>query len=64
MDSSYKKPPSPPLFPTEVLYSLQTSEGELLKPEIFGSIENGFFKADNDWHATAETISPFVVLTF
>ncbi|POS84618.1 hypothetical protein EPUL_005834 [Erysiphe pulchra] len=41
--------PVPPLFPTEVHYSLATAEGHTIKPEISGRIEKGFFMADNDW---------------
>lgn len=49
MDRSHEPPTCPPLFPTDLLYLLQTSDGQYLKAEIFGSIETGFFKADNDW---------------
>lgn len=49
MDSSLGGAPCPPLFPTEVSYSLQTSDGQIIKPEIFGKIDKGFFMADNDW---------------
>jgi meiosis-specific transcription factor NDT80 len=49
MDSSVGETPCPPLFATEVHHSLQTSEGRLIKPEIFGKIDKGFFMADNDW---------------
>jgi meiosis-specific transcription factor NDT80 len=49
MDSSLGGTACPPLFPTEVHHQLQTSEGQLIKPEIFGKIDKGFFMADNDW---------------
>ncbi|KAE9363132.1 NDT80/PhoG like DNA-binding family protein-like protein [Stipitochalara longipes BDJ] len=49
MDSSLGGTPCPPLYTTEVHHSLQTSEGQLIKPEIFGKIDKGFFLADNDW---------------
>ncbi|KAG4428661.1 hypothetical protein IFR05_015856 [Cadophora sp. M221] len=49
MDSSLGGAPCPPLGPTEVSYSLQTSDGQIIKPEIFGKIDKGFFMADNDW---------------
>jgi len=40
---------SPPLHPTEVIHQLQTSDGQNIRPEIFGKIDKGFFMADNDW---------------
>jgi len=40
---------SPPLHATEVIHQLQTSDGQIIRPEIFGKIDKGFFKADNDW---------------
>lgn len=49
MDGSLGGSACPPLFPTEVIYSLQTSDGQIIKPEIFGRIDKGFFMADNDW---------------
>jgi meiosis-specific transcription factor NDT80 len=49
MDSSLGGTPCPPLYPTEVHHQLQTSEGQMIKPEIFGKIDKGFFMADNDW---------------
>ncbi|PBP18427.1 NDT80/PhoG like DNA-binding family protein-like protein [Diplocarpon rosae] len=49
MDSSLGGQASPPLFPTDVSYTLQTSDGQAVKPEIFGKIDKGFFMADNDW---------------
>lgn len=39
----------PPLNATELLCSLQTSEGQIIRPKIFGRIDKGFFMADNDW---------------
>jgi meiosis-specific transcription factor NDT80 len=32
-----------------VIYQLQTAEGQIIRPEIFGKIDKGFFMADNDW---------------
>lgn len=50
MDSSLGGgPASPPLFPTEVAYNLQSADGQIIKPEIFGKIDKGFFMADGDW---------------
>jgi meiosis-specific transcription factor NDT80 len=49
MDGSLGGNACPPLFPTEVIYSLQTQDGTIIKPEIFGRIDKGFFMADNDW---------------
>jgi meiosis-specific transcription factor NDT80 len=46
---SVSNTPCPPFFTTEVHQSLQTSEGHLIKPEIFGKIDKGFFMAENDW---------------
>ena len=40
---------SPPLNPTEVLHQLQSADGQIIRPEIFGKIDKGFFMADNDW---------------
>ncbi|KAH6662730.1 hypothetical protein B0J14DRAFT_685435 [Halenospora varia] len=39
----------PSLSATEVIHSLQTSDGQTIKPVIFGRIDKGFFLADNDW---------------
>jgi meiosis-specific transcription factor NDT80 len=49
MDSSIGNNPSPPLHPTEVIHQLQASDGQIIRPEIFGRIDKGFFIADNDW---------------
>jgi meiosis-specific transcription factor NDT80 len=49
MDSSLANNPSPPLHPTEVIHQLQTSDGQIIRPEIFGRIDKGFFIAENDW---------------
>ena len=49
MDNSLGVQASPPLNPTEVLYQLQTADGQIIRPEIFGKIDKGFFMADNDW---------------
>jgi meiosis-specific transcription factor NDT80 len=49
MNGSLSGTPCPPLFTTEVHHSLQTSEGQLIEPGIFGKIDKGFFMADNDW---------------
>ena len=49
MEHSLGGQASPPLNPTEVLYQLQTADGQIIRPEIFGKIDKGFFKADNDW---------------
>lgn len=49
MDNSLGSQGSPPLNPTEVHHQLQTSDGQLIRPEIFGKIDKGFFMADNDW---------------
>jgi meiosis-specific transcription factor NDT80 len=49
MDSSLEGRLCPPLGPNEVSCSLQSSEGQIIKPEIFGRIDKGFFLADNDW---------------
>lgn len=49
IDSSPGNQNSPPLEPTTVLYNLQTADGQLIRPEIFGRIDKGFFMADNDW---------------
>lgn len=49
MDSSVGNTSSPPLHPTEVIHQLQTSDGQIIRPEIFGRIDKGFFMADNDW---------------
>ncbi|KAK6579867.1 hypothetical protein PZA11_007575 [Diplocarpon coronariae] len=49
MDSSLGGQASPPLFPTDVVYTLQTADGQVVKPEIFGKIDKGFFMADSDW---------------
>ncbi|KAH7378121.1 hypothetical protein BKA64DRAFT_538223, partial [Cadophora sp. MPI-SDFR-AT-0126] len=49
MDSSLSGSQYPPLFPTEVIYCLQTSDGQQIAPEIFGRIDKGFFLSDNDW---------------
>lgn len=39
----------PPLLPTDVIYQLQTADGQLFRPEIYGRIDKGFFMADKDW---------------
>lgn len=39
----------PPLHATEVIHQLQTNDGQIIRPEIFGKIDKGFFMADNDW---------------
>ena len=39
----------PPLSATENLYSLQTTDGQTLRADIFGRIDKGFFMADSDW---------------
>jgi meiosis-specific transcription factor NDT80 len=49
MDSSIGNNPSPPLHPTEVIHQLQASDGQIIRPEIYGRIDKGFFMADNDW---------------
>ncbi|CZR58205.1 uncharacterized protein PAC_08096 [Phialocephala subalpina] len=49
MDYSLGGTACPPLSPTDVIYSLQTSDGQVCKPEIFGRIDKGFFMVDNDW---------------
>jgi len=49
MDGSLGETLCPPMFPTEVIYILQTSDGQIIKPEIFGRINRGFFMASNDW---------------
>ena len=49
MENSLGGTASPPLHPTEVIYQLQSSDGQIIKPEIFGRIDKGFFMADNDW---------------
>jgi meiosis-specific transcription factor NDT80 len=49
MDGSIGNGASPPLHPTEVLHQLQTSDGQSIRPEIFGRIDKGFFMADSDW---------------
>ena len=49
MDSPLGRNPCPPLHPTEVLYSLQASDGQIIRPEIFARIDKGFFIAENDW---------------
>jgi meiosis-specific transcription factor NDT80 len=51
MDASNTLSPnaSPPLNPTEVIHQLQASDGQVIRPEIFGRIDKGFFMADNDW---------------
>ncbi|CZT49117.1 related to meiosis-specific protein NDT80 [Rhynchosporium secalis] len=49
MDGSLGGAPCPPLGRTEVLYTLQTSDGQVFKPEIFGKIDKGFFLAEKDW---------------
>jgi meiosis-specific transcription factor NDT80 len=41
--------PCPPLGNTEIHYTLQAADGSLIKPEIFGRIDKGFFQADGDW---------------
>ncbi|CAG8980220.1 hypothetical protein HYALB_00012910 [Hymenoscyphus albidus] len=49
MENPLGGPSCPPLSPTEVIYPLQTSDGQSLRPDIFGRIDKGFFMADNDW---------------
>ena len=49
MENSLGGQASPPLNPTEVIYQLQTADGQIIRPEIFGKIDKGFFMADNDW---------------
>lgn len=49
MNESLGKAEAPPLCPTEVHYTLTTSDGQMITPEIFGRIDKGFFMADNDW---------------
>lgn len=49
MDNSIGNNPSPPLHPTEIIHQLQASDGQIIRPEIFGRIDKGFFIADNDW---------------
>jgi meiosis-specific transcription factor NDT80 len=49
MENSLGAQASPPLHATEVLYQLQTADGQMIRPEIFGKIDKGFFMADNDW---------------
>ena len=39
----------PPLNPTDVIYQLQTTDGQIYRPEIYGRIDKGFFMADKDW---------------
>lgn len=39
----------PPLKPTELHYTITTSEGTSIRPEIIGKIDKGFFLAENDW---------------
>lgn len=40
----------PPLNPTELLYhTIQTTDGQQVRPEIIGKIDKGFFLAENDW---------------
>jgi len=48
MDNSLNSQ-SPPLQPTDVIHQLQSSDGQIIRPEIFGKIDKGFFMADNDW---------------
>ena len=50
MDSSLSNSKSgPPLQPTELLCTLQSSDGQAVRPDIHGKIDKGFFMADNDW---------------
>jgi meiosis-specific transcription factor NDT80 len=49
MENSIGAQASPPLQPTEVMYQLQTSDGQVIRPEIFGKIDKVFFMAENDW---------------
>lgn len=49
MSDSLGGNPVPPLYPTEIHYSLTTSDGQTIKPDIFGRIDKGFFMADKDW---------------
>ena len=39
----------PPLKATEHHYSIQTSDGQSVRPEIIAKIDKGFFLAENDW---------------
>lgn len=39
----------PPLKPTELHYTITTSDGQSIRPEIIGKIDKGFFLAENDW---------------
>ena len=49
MENSLGGSSGPPLNPTEVIYQLQAADGQIIRPEIFGKIDKGFFLADNDW---------------
>ena len=49
MENSLGGHGSPPLHPTEIIYQVQTADGQIIRPEIFGKIDKGFFMADNDW---------------
>ncbi|KAH8654012.1 NDT80/PhoG like DNA-binding family protein-like protein [Tricladium varicosporioides] len=49
MDNPLSGASCPPLNATDVIYRLQTQDGQSFTPEIFGRIDKGFFMADNDW---------------
>ncbi|RKF58641.1 putative ndt80 like dna-binding family protein [Golovinomyces cichoracearum] len=49
MNDSLGVNPVPPLNDTELHYTLTTSDGQTVKPEIHARIDKGFFMADNDW---------------
>lgn len=42
-------PAGPPLGATDEMLQLQSTEGQVIRPEIFGKIDKGFFLAENDW---------------
>ncbi|TVY51307.1 Meiosis-specific transcription factor NDT80 [Lachnellula cervina] len=49
MEGSIGGTACPPLNATEMIYEIQTGDGQNLRPEIFGRIDKGFFQADGDW---------------
>ncbi|TVY23955.1 Meiosis-specific transcription factor [Lachnellula hyalina] len=49
MEGSLGGTACPPLNATELIYEIQTGDGQNLRPEIFGRIDKGFFQADGDW---------------
>ncbi|EKD15344.1 uncharacterized protein L3040_001715 [Drepanopeziza brunnea f. sp. 'multigermtubi'] len=49
MDNSLNGQSSPPMSLTEVTYSIQAADGQIVKPEIFARIDKGFFMAEGDW---------------